>query len=237
MGMQGAWDPATVGAPPVQDTRDPREGSAAWKAEQIATGRMPIPITRPASFAEPATSTQAKTSFDPTPLIFGLVKLAIPIAIGVFVWFQFFHSTAPSAEEISNSFVPVAGYEYGSSDSPVAAAVEGFVNSYPGFEDEISDFEVREVYAAGSQPAGVVMIGGFEYSEDKQADFDAGTTAEGVQPVTLGLPGQTFTAYEATTPEGHVVIWIDKDGFLFAVVTRYPAQAQTIASTLGSAAL
>ena len=235
MGMQGAWDPATVGPSPAQDTRDPREGSAAWRAEQIATGQMPIPISRPTSFGA-ATPPQTQTSIDPTPLIFGLVKLGIVIAIGVFVWFQFFHSTAPSADEISDAFVPVAGYEYGSDDSPVAAAVEGFVMSYPGFEDEISDFEVREV-SAGTMPVGVVMIGGFEYSEDKQADFEAGAQADNVSEVSLGLPGKTFTAYEASVPDGHVVVWIDEDGFLFAVATRYPAHSHKIATALGAAAL
>lgn len=171
-----------------------------------------------------------------SPLIGSLVKIGIVVAIAFFVWFRFFYSTAPTSDEIKAAFVPIAGYEYGAADSATAKTVEGIAESYPGFEDEISDFQAREIYSGG-RVVGIVMIGGFEYSDDIQSDFEAGAVDDGGMAVTLGLTGKTFTAYEASKPPAHAVMWLDEDGYLYGVVTSVPVHARNIASALGSAAL
>ena len=179
--------------------------------------------------------TAAPPRNDLGPIISLVVKAAIVVGVALFVWLRFFHSTAPSAEEIDAAFVPVVGYEYGE-DSVAADMVEGYISNYPGFEDEIEDFEVREVMQGG-RPIGMVMIGGFEYSEDKQADFDSEAAVEGVTSVSLGTPGKTFTAYQATQPPVHAYIWLDDDGYFFVVATALPTSSETLATALGSAQL
>ena len=231
MGMQGAWEPTSDDP---RTTRDPREGSAAWKAEQIATGNMSIPLSgsRPMSFDSPA---RTEPTTDAGPLIGLLLKLLVPVAIIAAVWFQFFRSTAPSAEEIEAAFVPLTGYEY-ASESPAADVAESYVSNYPGFEDEISDLEVKGV-SQGGRPIGVVMIGGFEYSDDKQADFDSAGQSLPVTAVSLGTPGHTFSAFEVAQPPAYGYMWLDDDGYFFVVMTNFPTHARTLATALGTAQL
>ena len=198
---------------------------------------MPIPGMRPAtSFGPPPPVAQTAAAPSIAPLIAFLVKIAIVIVVALFVWLRFFHSTAPSAEEVRAAFVPITGYEYGGSDSPAVQTVEGMVNDVPGFDDEISEFEIRELYSNGTA-VGLVMIGGFEYSEDVQADFNAGAGDQGLTPVTLGTPGRTFSAFQVSQPPAHGIMWLDEDGYFFTVVTTYPNHAETVATALGSAAL
>ena len=234
--MEGAW-PTPVGTT-GETSADPREGSAAWKAEQIANGNMPIPGMRPAGtgFGPPPAVAQSTSPPSFLPLIAFIIKIAIPVGIAFFVWLQFFHSTAPSAEEVQAAFVPIAGYEYGGSDSPAAETVKGMVSEVPGFDDEVAEFEVKELYSNGTV-VGLVMIGGFEYNDDVQAEFSAGAGNQGLTPVTLGTAGRTFPAFQISQPPAHGIMWLDEDGYFFTVVTTYPNHAQTVATALGTAAL
>lgn len=229
--MEGTWDPPAGSSHVVSAAADPREGSAAWRAEQIATGQIAIPVgARPLG----AASSQ-KAQVDATPLIASLLKIGVVLAIAFFVWFRFFHSTAPSSEEIQAAFVPVVGYEYGAADSPGAKAVDSFVTSYLE-EEEISDFQVREIFSGG-RVIGFAMIGGFEYSDDTRAEFESGAVQDGAKQVTLGATGSTFTAYEAAQPPAYGVVWMADEGYVYGVFTNYPTHARTIATTLGTAAL
>lgn len=231
MGMEGTWDPPAAAMQPVATSADPREGSAAWRAEQIATGQIAIPVgARPLG----SPSSTASPKVDATPLIATLMKIAIVVAIALFVWLRFFHSTAPTSEEIEAAFVPVVGYEYGPADSAGARAVDSFMTTY--LEDEDIDLQVRELYSGGSV-AGFAIIGGFEYSDDIEADFEAGAIRDGAKQVTLGRAGNTFTAFEASRPPAYGVVWLDEDGFLYGVFTNYPTHARTVATALGTAAL
>ncbi len=235
MGMEGAFDrPRSVPRAP-ESTRDPREGSAAWQAEQIATGQMRIPVGERAFEPLPTSSSGAPAqSADPMPLIAALAKIGVLLAIGLLVWWRFFYSPVPTSEEIEAAFVPVAGYEYGSSESPVAKAVDGFMTGYLS-EEDVGDFQARELYS-GDRAIGVAMIGGVDY-DDVRDDFAPGAIQEGAKEITLGTPGKMFTAFEGVHSGAYVIVWADEDGYVYAVATNYPTHSRNVATALGTAAL
>ena len=230
MGMQEAtWNPPASGAsaPPS----DPREGSAAWRAEQITNGNIPIPGMRAPSFGPPV-QTQATATPSFAPLLGLLIKLGVVVAIALFVWLRFLHSGAPSDEELQATFVPISGYEYAENDSEMAAWMEHAIGSMPAVEDVMSGYEVKEIFSNGQMVA-VGMVAGFDpadLADEDPAAFGEGAVSAGARPVSFG----GTSAYQINQGTATQYMWLDEDGYLFVVVGMYPNHANTVASALAA---
>jgi hypothetical protein len=228
-------------APPEPVYTGPREGSAAWQAEQIAMGKVDIK-TRPVqldfaqgTFAVGGPTTKGWSSafrevWDHLRIVRLLVILGL-IAAGMYVYFT---GGAPSEREVSEAFVEIPGYTYQTDEMPGLEQAESALRSLPGFDKEVSAVEARGV-TRGGVLAGVALIAGVDPSEttDKKLSTQVERNVPGAHMIVLGPPGTEIMGYEFAIGSATEVVFVDEDGFLIVVAGVNRTDVHNIASSLG----
>jgi hypothetical protein len=228
-------------APPEPVWTGPREGSAAWQAEQIAMGKAEIK-TRPVQldFAQgtfavggpttPGWSSAFREVWDGLRTVRWLLIVGL-MAFGAYVYFT---GGPPSAREVSEAFVEIPGYGYQTEEVPGLDQAESALSSLPGFDRDVSAVEARGVVRDGVL-AGVALIAGLDPSETTDAKLSAQIERHlpGAHVVVLGSPGREVMAYEFTMGSATEVVFVDEDGFLVVVAGLNRSHVHNIASSIG----
>jgi hypothetical protein len=228
-------------APPEPVYTGPREGSAAWQAEQIATGKIDIK-TRPVqldfaqgTFAvggipEKGWSAAFREVWDSLRAVRLLLIVGL-LALGAYVYFT---GGAPSEREVSKAFVQIPGYSYQTEEVPGLDQVESALSSLPGYDRDVSAVEARGVLRDGV-PTGVALIAGLDPSETTDAKLSSQVERHlpGAHVIVLGSPGREVMGYEFAMGSATEVVFVDEDGFLVIVAGLNRTDVHNIASSIG----
>jgi hypothetical protein len=228
-------------APPEPVYTGPREGSAAWQAEQVALGKIDIK-TRPVqldfaqgTFALHSTTTKGWSSaFREVWDHLRVVRLLLIVGLMAVGAYLYFTGGAPSEREVSKAFVEIPGYTYVTEEVPGLDQAKASLNSLPGYDGEVSALQARGVLRDGV-PAGVALIAGFDPSETTDAKLSARIERHvpGAHMIVLGVPGREITGYEFVIGAGTELVFVDEDGFLIVVAGSNRADVHNIASSIG----
>ncbi|MGH2807315.1 MAG: hypothetical protein ACRDKT_08565, partial [Actinomycetota bacterium] len=196
--------PKVVEVPPEPEYTGPKEGSAAWQAEQIAMGKAEIHTRAPSldfsqgSFAlgpsKKETWGAAMAEVWHRLRVARLIALVLGIALAGYVYIT---GGAPSAREVSNAFVEIPGYQYQTETDPQLDQATASLDDLPGFESGISALEARGVTHNGVL-AGAVVIAGLDPSETTERNLARQVKRHipSAHVVPLGRPGKNLTGYE-----------------------------------------
>jgi hypothetical protein len=139
----------------------------------------------------------------------------------------------PTPEEVTASFVPLAGYEYVVMPAEQMQPLrDAFATQNIG-ETGIAHFDVRQV-TQGTTPAAVVFVLAVDPDDmdgtatDEYVNGFTATTQATVEDLQIG----DTAGYLATTPLGTVAFFFDDEGLIFNVVGQNPQTVETIARAL-----
>lgn len=233
--------PNVVETPPEPVYEGPKEGSAAWQAEQIAMGKAEIKTRAPSlDFAHGAFAMESgkKEGWGAAAAevwhhlrLIRLLGFVAALAFGAYI---FITGGAPSAREVSNAFVEIPGYQYQTEGLAELDQAEASLSGLPGFGREVSAIETRGVLRNGAL-AGAVVIAGLDPSQttDENLAKQIQRHIPSAHVVPLGEPGTGITGYEFLVGSAVEVAFVDEDGFLVLVAGVNRTDVHRIATGIG----
>ncbi len=165
----------------------------------------------------------------PLAIFVGLVA-----AVGAFFGVRMLlDKEAPTAEEVTASFVPLTGFQYVEMPPEQMQPLrDAFATQNIG-DTGIAHFDVRQV-TQGNTPTAVVFVLSVDPDDmdgtatDEYITGFTATTQATVQELQIG----DTAGYLATTPLGTVAFFFDDEGLIFNVVGQNPQTVETIARAL-----
>lgn len=219
-------------------------------AESYGSPRGPVPESLhddPYFAAQPATPPWTETPAPPPPAaapmqLGWVVALVVGLITAVGGYFLvtkvFLDKGAPSPEEVTAAFVPIAGTTY---QEPPAGSREQFrslLDQQGPAAEEIETFDMR-LLLVGPQPVGAVLIFAVDPDLMKEEDFESNY----LRGFNLGAGGQLtatnvggIDAFAGQVPGiGSVYTFLDEDGLIFFVGGLQRDLVERAVSTLGTA--